>query len=46
MKNYKLKLLKLSLHYVLPKFRSTETTEKKQEGLPLFIGVSIVKRYR
>ena len=25
----KLKLLQLSLHYVLPKLRSTETTEKK-----------------
>ena len=27
----KLKLLQLSLHYVLPKLRSTETTEKKYE---------------
>ena len=33
----KLKLLRLSLHYVLPKLRSTETTEKKQEDLPLFV---------
>ena len=33
----KLKLLQLSLHYVLPKLRSTETTEKKYEDLPLFI---------
>ena len=33
----KLKLLQLSLHYVLPKLRSTEITEKKQEDLPLFI---------
>ena len=33
----KLKLLQLSLHYVLPKLRSTETTEKKQEDLPLFV---------
>ena len=31
--NQKLKLLQLSLHYVLPKLRSTETTEKKQESL-------------
>ena len=35
----KLKLLQLSLHYVLPKLRSTETTEKKQEDLPLFCGL-------
>ena len=33
----KLKLLQLSLHYVLPKLRSTETTEKKFEDLPLFV---------
>ena len=33
----KLKLLQLSLHYVLPKLRSTETTEKKYEDLPLFV---------
>ena len=33
----KLKLLQLSLHYVLPKLRSTETTVKKYEDLPLFI---------
>jgi len=33
----KLKLLLLSLHYVLPKLRSTETTEKPHEDLPLFI---------
>ena len=33
----KLKLLQLSLHYVLPKLRSTETTDKKQEDLPLFV---------
>ena len=33
----KLKLLQLSLHYVLPKLRSTEMTEKKQEDLPLFV---------
>ena len=33
----KLKLLQLSLHYVLPKLRSKETTEKPYEDLPLFI---------
>ena len=33
----KLKLLQHSLHYVLPKLRSTEMTEKKQEDLPLFV---------
>ena len=33
----KLKLLQLSLHYVLPKLRSTETTGKKYEDLPLFV---------
>ena len=33
----KLKLLQLSLHYVLPKLRSIETTEKKYEDLPLFV---------
>ena len=35
----KLKLLQLSLHYVLPKLRSTETTEKKYEDEPIFIEV-------
>ena len=35
--NQKLKLLQLSLHYVIPKLRSTETTEKPYEDLPLFI---------
>ena len=35
----KLKLLQLSLHYVLPKLRSTETTEKKYEDEPIFIDV-------
>ena len=35
----KLKLLQLSLHYVLPKLRSTETTEKKCEDEPIFIEV-------
>ena len=33
----KLKLLQLSLHYVLPKLRSTITTEKKYEDEPIFI---------
>ena len=33
----KLKLLQLSLHYVLPQLRSTETSEKKYEDLPLFV---------
>ena len=35
----KLKLLQLSLHYVVPKLRSTETTEKKHEDEPIFIEV-------
>ena len=35
----KLKLLELSLHYALPKRRSTEMTEKKYEDEPLFIEV-------
>ena len=35
--NQKLKLLQLSLHYVIPKLRSTEMTEKPNEDLPLFI---------
>ena len=35
--NQKLKLLQLSLHYVVPKLRSTETTEKPYLDLPLFI---------
>ena len=34
-----LKLLQLSLHYVLPKLRSTEMTEKKHEDEPIFIEV-------
>ena len=33
----KLKLLQLSLHYVLSKLRSTEMTEKKYEDEPVFI---------
>ena len=35
----KLKLLQLSLHYVLPKLRNTETIEKKYEDEPIFIEV-------
>ena len=37
--NQKLKPLQLSLHYVLPKLRSTETAEKKYEDEPIFIEV-------
>ena len=33
----KLKLLQLSLHYVFPKLRGTETSVKKCEDLPLFV---------
>ena len=33
----KLKLLQLSLHYVLPKLRSTETIEKEHEDEPIFV---------
>jgi hypothetical protein len=32
-----LKLLQLSLHYILPKQGSTETIEKKNEDLSLFV---------
>jgi len=39
--NQKLKLLQLSLHYVIPKLRSTETTEKPYEDLPLFVDKTI-----
>ena len=35
--NQKLKLLQLSLHYDVPKLRSTETSEKPYEDEPLFI---------
>ena len=35
----KLKLLQLSLHYVLPKLRSTEKTGEVYEDQPLFIEV-------
>ena len=33
----KLKLLQLSLHYVLPKLRSSEIVERQEQDLPLFI---------
>ena len=33
----KLKLLQLSLHYVLPKLRSTEKTGEVYEDQPLFM---------
>ena len=36
----KLKLLQLSLHYVLPKLRSAEMTEKKYEDEPIFMEIS------
>ena len=35
----KLKLLQLSLHYVLPKLRSTEASAKKYKDEPVFIEV-------
>ncbi len=37
--NQKLKMLQLSLHYVLPKLLSTETIEKNYEDEPLFVEV-------
>ncbi len=43
--NQKLKLLQLSLHYVIPKLRSTETSEKPYEDLPLFVDVEVIKSY-
>jgi hypothetical protein len=33
----KLKLLQLSLHYVLPKLRSSEIVERQEQDLPLFV---------
>ena len=39
--NQKLKLLQQSLHYVIPKLRSTETSEKSYEDLPLFVDKTI-----
>ena len=35
----KLKLLQLSLHYVLPKLTSTKTTGNKHQDKPIFIEV-------
>ena len=35
--NQKLKLLQLSLHYVLPMLLSTETIERQEQDLPSFI---------
>ena len=35
----KLKMLKLSLHYIIPKLRSSITGDIKIEDLPLFIEV-------
>ena len=37
--NQKLKLLQLSLRYILPKLRSTETVEKNYGDIPLFVDV-------
>ena len=41
----KLKLLQLSLHYVLPKLRSTEMIERKQEDLSLLTKLKVVDVY-
>ena len=35
----KLKLLQLSLHYIVPKLRSVETKERQQMDEPIFIEV-------
>jgi len=35
--NQKLKLLQLSLHYVVPKLRSNETIEQPYQDVPLFV---------
>ena len=35
--NQIIKMLQIALQYTLPKLRSTETTEKPYEDLPLFI---------
>ena len=40
----KLKLLQLSLHYVLPKLRSTEKTGEVYEDQPLFRLTGIFKK--
>ena len=38
--NEKLKLLQLSMHYVIPKLRSTYEHKDSYENMPLFIDVS------
>ncbi|MDB4153366.1 hypothetical protein N9605_07360 [Flavobacteriaceae bacterium] len=35
--NQRIKILQIALQYTLPKLRSTETSEKPYEDLPLFI---------
>lgn len=40
----KLKLLQLSLHYVLPKLRSSEIVERQEQDLPLFVDVQVIDR--
>ena len=35
--NQRIKMLQIALQYTLPKLRSTETTDKPYEDLPLFI---------
>ena len=35
--NQRIKMLQIALQYTLPKLRSTETSEKPDEDLPLFI---------
>ena len=35
--NQRIKMLQIALQYTLPKLRSTETSEKTNEDLPLFI---------
>ena len=35
--NQRIKMLQVALQYTLPKLRSTETSEKPYEDLPLFI---------
>ena len=35
--NQRIKMLQIALQYTLPKLRSTGTTEKSYEDLPLFI---------
>ena len=35
--NQRIKMLQIALQYTLPKLRSTETSEKPNEDLPIFI---------